>query len=179
VASSQLYGNFLANNFADGGGPVGEPVFRLDSVEYLDEESVFVIFTVEQELDGGPANVQTVGRLLCVDGRWRVALNDVCVRMIGGEECNPELETLRRIGFESFERADIPDVVDPTVPTTVPPPPEPTIPPGPSDGFCPYVGQPCSANVTNDPDCVCQPTGGPGFGRARTPVLTCGATRGT
>jgi hypothetical protein len=175
---SQIYSNFAEVFFAGEAADLS-PRFRRDEVIYLGHnEAAHVVVTVEQEVLEGRATVQDVGRLVCENARWKMALRDLCVLMGEGRgpECPSDVDSLSIEGFvPALENADLPEVVDPTVPTTVPPPPEPTSPPPPaeptsppqpSDGVCPYVGQPCSANVTNDPDCVCTQVGGPGFAQS-------------
>jgi len=177
---SEIYQGFTASQFPGAISFSPDPSLRLDSVHHLDKESVIIVYTVEQVVEAGTAVAQVPGRIVCDGGEWKVALADVCaILSSSARPCEPWVQEKGRDALTAaLAEADIPDVVDPTVPTTappttVPPPPEPTIPPGPSDGFCPYVGQPCSANVTNDPDCVCQPTGGPGFAEGGPRTLTC------
>ena len=195
VASSgsfnPVWSSFSSAQF---GSIVNSPAtFEVDEVDYVGATGAVLVFTVEQESVGLPASPHTVaqvaGRLVCVDEGWRVTLADLC-EILGagpGPSCPPEIETKGEEGLtRALTDADLPEVSPPTfetVPTTAPPAPTIITSPGPgfpvpgSDGVCPYVGEPCSANVTNDPDCICSTVpGGPGFAQDGPGTLVCRGT---
>jgi hypothetical protein len=187
VKTNPVWDNFSSAQF----GSVNQApaTFTIVSVDYPKGDATVLLFTVEQEAQGSsgipgatPRTVaQVAGRLVCVDGTWRVALADLCeiVAAGPGPACPDEVAEKAERGLPSaLDEADLPALPPPTVEA----PPEPSFVPAPqplpgSDGVCPYVGQPCSANTTNDPDCICTEVGGgPGFADGGPGTLTCRGT---
>jgi len=148
------------------------PEVALNEIQYLDDESAVIVFTVDVDTAASQtprvlASAQFAGRLVCSQAVWQVALADVCAILADGTgpPCPRKVKKKAKAALTpALEKAELPEASAPTVetaPTTTTPPftftPAPA--PPPFDGVCPYVGQPCSANVTNDPDCTCEPVG--------------------
>jgi hypothetical protein len=146
--------------------------YTVDEVTYPNKNSAVILFTVvidtfASQVPRVRGSAQVAGRLVCEAGFWRVTLADVCSILATETETGPSCPSrlkkkAKALLPRALKRAKRPEVASPTigtVPTTTSPPTTlaPTPPPN-FDGVCPYVGQPCSANVTNDPDCTCVPT---------------------
>jgi len=152
-----------------------DQTFTVDEVKYPRKNSALIVFTVEidtfaSQVPRVRASAQAVGRLVCEEGFWHVALADVCSILAAGTgpPCPTKVKKTAKAALpRALKRAKRPDVAPPTidtVPTTTSPPTTfAPVPPPNFDGVCPYVGQPCSANVTNDPDCTCAPASGTSF----------------
>ena len=145
-----------------------DQTFTVDEVKYPNKNSAVILFTVAidtfaSQVPRVRASAQFAGRLVCEEGFWHVALADVCSILAAGTgpPCPAKVKKKAKAALpRALKRAKRPEVASPTiatVPTTTLPPT--TFPPPRTDfdGFCPYVGQPCSANVEGDPDCTCVP----------------------
>ena len=152
-----------------------DQTFTVDEVKYPNKNSAVILFTVAidtfaSQVPRVRASAQVAGRLVCEEGFWHVALADVCSILAAGTgpPCPAKVKKEAKAALpRALKRAKPPDVAPPTiatVPTTTSPPTTfAPVPPPNFDGVCPYVGQPCSANVTNDPDCTCVPASGTRF----------------
>jgi hypothetical protein len=155
-----------------------DQTFTVDAVKYPNKDSAVILFTVAVDTYASQvprvrATAQVAGRAVCEAGFWHVTLADVCSILARGmgPQCPTKVKKKARAALpRALKRAKYPEVAAPTVvtvPSTTSPPttfvPAPLPPPPNFDGVCPYVGQPCSANVTNDPDCTCVPVSGTSF----------------
>jgi hypothetical protein len=191
-SSDKVVGNFLHDIAREGPNPIWNSFtaahfdtefvqvsadFTVDDVKYLGDKSAVIVFTVKVDTNASQtpqvlAGAQVSGRLVCEQGFWHVALADVCAILADGTgpPCPKKVKNRAKDALpQELNDKELPEVSEVsvvTVPTTTTPDiiftPAP-VPPSPGfDGVCPYVGQPCSANVTNDPDCTCVPGAGGG-----------------